>query len=224
MDVNTFWGKQNSFLTDYQNLSIPVGTMTLIEFNELYAMIVQNYYLTNHKRAKIQIADLGCWTGRTTCFFGEIAKELDGRVTSIDDFSGRDSLCGAAFLFNIQNIWNRNISLSGLEQYVSLKVGDVCNIAELFKDDSLDVVFIDVSRKYGEMKQTLDAWHPKLKHRGLMCGCDADVLLNYNFKSKFKDKPQDYFLNHFVGIDVAVPEKNASAKRTHSGSIWYYTK
>jgi hypothetical protein len=44
--------------------------------------------------------------------------------------------------------------------------------AKLYKDNSLDFVFIDASHEYQAVKNDIEAWYPKVKDGGVLAGHD----------------------------------------------------
>ena len=42
----------------------------------------------------------------------------------------------------------------------------------MFEDNSLDLVFIDADHKYESVKNDINAWIPKIRKRGIICGHD----------------------------------------------------
>lgn len=49
---------------------------------------------------------------------------------------------------------------------------DSAKAAEAFSDGSLDFVFIDADHSYEGVSRDIQAWHPKVKAGGLLCGHD----------------------------------------------------
>jgi len=52
--------------------------------------------------------------------------------------------------------------------------GDSVEMAEQVKDNSLDFVFIDADHRYPAVKADIQAWTPKLKPGGTLCGHDLN--------------------------------------------------
>ena len=51
--------------------------------------------------------------------------------------------------------------------------------AKKFKDESLDFVYIDAAHDYEHVKEDLQAWHPKVKHGGIVAGHDYGYVRVY---------------------------------------------
>lgn len=49
---------------------------------------------------------------------------------------------------------------------------DSLTAAKDFEDNSLDFVFLDADHTYEAVKADIDAWHPKIKEGGILCGHD----------------------------------------------------
>ena len=85
------------------------------------------------------------------------------------------------------------------------------NAVKLFKDESLDFVYIDANHAYDFVKEDLEMWWPKIKKGGYICGHDYIDIDWYNdphFAENKKDKyiwSQSAFLGLF-GVNPAVDE------------------
>lgn len=74
---------------------------------------------------------------------------------------------------------------------------------EIFKDESLDFVYIDGNHSYDFVKQDIQLWWPKLKRGGILCGHDYlafDWYLDPNFTDNGKDKWIYDSNGNFMGI------------------------
>lgn len=49
---------------------------------------------------------------------------------------------------------------------------DTVKASEIFKDESLDLVYVDANHSYAGCKGDNEAWYPKVKKGGIMCGHD----------------------------------------------------
>ena len=77
-----------------------------------------------------------------------------------------------------------------------------------FKDDSIDVVYIDGNHEYDYVKEDIDIWYPKVKKGGVIGGHD--------------------FRGHALGVILAVTdyvnENNLRNKIQSSGVDWWIRK
>ena len=76
--------------------------------------------------------------------------------------------------------------------------------AKLFKDESIDIVFIDAEHTYTALKQDLYAWLPKVKRGGTLSGHDFGPRFNCIIK--------------------AVIEEFGTKFTLHNGKVWSYKK
>jgi predicted O-methyltransferase YrrM len=86
----------------------------------------------------------------------------------------------------MQNIKNKNVIFLN---------GDSVEQSEKIQDNSLDMVYIDAAHDYDSVMADLNAWYPKVKSGGFICGHDyhdvfgvkkavGDFNKNYNLKIK----------------------------------------
>jgi predicted O-methyltransferase YrrM len=62
----------------------------------------------------------------------------------------------------------------GNRKYRSIR-GLSKDIVSDFEDESLDVVFIDLTHTYEEVKQDITFWLPKVKKGGILSGHDYEI-------------------------------------------------
>lgn len=123
--------------------------------------------------------EVGCWHGRSTRYLAtEIAnsgKQI--RLDAVDHFRGsqgegeqfmRDEAASGGGTIRATFDANMGPLLSRINvvQEASTKA------AELYKDESLDFVFIDAGHSEEEVLADIVAWHPKVKPGGILSGHD----------------------------------------------------
>ena len=100
--------------------------------------------------------------------------------------------------------FNENLKAMGGEGYVNVLRMDSIDAANNFKNESVDVIFIDTLHTYEHTKGELEVWWPKLKHGGEMLGHD------YN--------------NANPGLVQAVDERFGKPDVVACGSMWLVEK
>jgi predicted O-methyltransferase YrrM len=225
--TDDFWKQQDLYLRQFENLSLPLGGLTLDDVNELNQLIYMNLYATGHNRDRIRICEIGCWTGLSTVALSKIAKDLDGKVTAIDWFEGSEAtnLDFAGKYFNVRRIYNDNLNRFPWTKNVTTLGQKSEDAVKNIPDETFDVIFLDGDHRYEAVKQDIELWLPKLKTGGVLCGHDCEVLLP-NGISDLYDKFEGYDIITAIhlGVSRALAELLPEAKKTGSGSIWYYKK
>lgn len=226
MNIEEVYNKVENFLIQFDNISLPRGGMTLDDLNELYALIIKNHYKTNHNTDKIRIADVGCWTGLSSIFFGSIAKENNGKCWSIDWFKGSENsnLDFYGKYMDIRKINEDNIKRFELDNHLTIVNKTSVDATKDFVDNFFDVVFIDADHRYEYIKEDINIWLPKVKDVGIICGHDCEFIYRNGMQDLF-----EHYKNHdmvevlHLGVIRAVSEL-ANTKKTETGSIWYRAK
>jgi predicted O-methyltransferase YrrM len=122
--------------------------------------------------------ELGCYKGKSTSFIGvEIHKQKrDIEFIAVDSFQGATNSTDENEFIAYQNI-------SDFEETYRYNVYPIGNkittikalsheTANLFKDGSVDCLFIDAGHSYEAVKKDIEAWLPKMKPNGIMAGHD----------------------------------------------------
>lgn len=135
-----------------------------------------NFYssLVEKLQDESKIVEVGSWRGRSACFLGvEIhnsGKKID--LHCVDTWLGSEEHIGYDILTNdglFKEFLNNIDKLSHIITPIRKKSLDA---AQLYEDESLDVVFIDASHKYEDVKLDMIAWYPKVKKGGIFSGHD----------------------------------------------------
>ena len=107
--------------------------------------------------------EVGSFNGRSTTAIAEVAKV----VYAVDTFratgDGADQVKGAPHEFTVLDGFCANIF-----GYTNIRicVGLSCEIAGTFDDSSFDVILIDGSHKYEDVRDDTSLWWPKVKEDG----------------------------------------------------------
>lgn len=155
------------------------------------------------------IAEVGSFIGKTAKLMVEAGARL---VYCVDHFAGSESdmtadidpsLVRRGFIVNCQQqLTDGTIRLIEMPSLAA---------AKSFDDGSLDMVFIDANHDYEAVKADIQAWLPKVKSGGIMCGHDYGNV--------------EAFLGHeaFPGVRQAVDEAfGAKVRKPISGSsVWW---
>ena len=72
---------------------------------------------------------------------------------------------------DIYDVFKSNM---GERSYQSIR-GLSKDVVSSFQDESLDVVFIDLTHTYEEVKQDIILWLPKVKNGGILSGHDYEI-------------------------------------------------
>jgi hypothetical protein len=125
--------------------------------------------------------EVGSWMGRSAACMAEIIKD-SGKLIRFDSV---DTWRGSGYGSHPQRIktltaegktlrgeYERNLRNAGLWEYVNPVVGDSVAVAEGYEAKSLDCVFIDGDHREDAVRADLQAWLPKLKPGGTICGHD----------------------------------------------------
>jgi len=60
------------------------------------------------------------------------------------------------------------LKAQGLEKYCNLTEGDAFNVAQVFENNSVDLLHMDISNDGDKLIQTLDAWGDKISEDGMI--------------------------------------------------------
>jgi predicted O-methyltransferase YrrM len=131
-------------------------------------------FLAGQAQQRRNIVEIGSWRGRST---RALCDNAIGHVWAVDTFEGSEELLGDVavmtritgdpdwlyhdFMFNMRDCENLTVV-----RKPSLEA------AAMFEDQFFDMIWIDGSHDYDNVKADIMAWRPKLKPDGFMCGDD----------------------------------------------------
>lgn len=225
--IQDIWASQQRYFANFNNISLPLGGLTLNDATDLFYLISNNHYNTNHNRTKIKICEIGCWTGLVTILLSKIAKLHEGNVTSIDWFEGSPdtNLDFAGKYLNVRKIFNENIKGYPHTGNVTVIGKRSLDAVKDFEDETFDVIWIDADHKYQAVKEDIKSWYPKVKKGGLFCGHDCELILTNGITSLFeKYENVDMIQQLHLGVVRAISEEFPDAQKTRDGNVWYKIK
>lgn len=126
-----------------------------------------------------RFVEVGTWFGASAAYMGMKIRDSGKQITfyAIDNFTAAGSgpilLAQAAALGgSFYTTFCDNMKRCGISEYVEPICGDSTESASLFKDRSLDFVYIDACHEYSKVRLDILAWLPKVKSGGTLAGHD----------------------------------------------------
>ena len=150
------------------------------------------------------IVEVGAWKGRSTSAMGVMIKNSGKNIK----FDVVDTFLGSEEHQNQESIQKGTLyseyinNIAPVEDVVNTIVGDSSNVANFYKDESLDFVFLDGDHSYEGITKDILAWFPKLKPGGILAGDD--------YSKEFPNVIKSVSM-HLADVDVA-------------GNVWIYHK
>ena len=115
--------------------------------------------------------ELGAWLGKSSSYLCDKATP-DKQIVIIDTWKGSpNELTTTHKLAVEQDIYELFVENMGERKYKAIKATSK-TASRKFKDESLDVVFIDLTHTYEAVKEDIALWLPKVKKGGYLAGDD----------------------------------------------------
>ena len=118
--------------------------------------------------------EVGSWKGKSMAFF---AVEMINSGKNIDCFAV-DTWRGSSEHSNDPNVVNDTLyelftnNIKPVEDYVTSIRKPSVEASNDFRDNSIEIVFIDAAHEYEPVKEDINAWLPKVRNGGLIAGHD----------------------------------------------------
>lgn len=117
--------------------------------------------------------ECGAWLGKSSAYLCDQARERI-KVYIVDTWKGSpNELDTTHKLATQEDIYAKFLYNMGYRKYTPLRM-DSCEASETFEDNSLDVVYIDMTHTYDAVKRDIGCWLPKVKVNGYIAGHDFD--------------------------------------------------
>jgi len=141
--------------------------------------------------------ELGCYMGHSVIYMATLAKESGKKIEihAVDTFKGSKEHKNKDFFTD----YYENIRACGVQDYIKTHIGKTGDIHKIFAEKSIDLLFIDASHEYEDVKNDIILWSPKVK--GVISGHD--------------------YCDAWPGVLKAVDELYPNAKKLKS--VWYDT-
>ena len=146
------------------------------DFADLYTGFVQRYPSGSH------FVEVGAWKGKSTCYMAESIRASGKAIrfdavdtwqgsvehdTTVAEIGGGDRL----FLEFLRNMQSAGVLTAITPVRLPSSVA-----VQLYEDRSLDLVFIDASHEYQDVRADVLAWRPKIKPGGILAGHDYNPM------------------------------------------------
>jgi predicted O-methyltransferase YrrM len=133
-------------------------------------------HLRENKNRPLRIVEIGSWKGWSTMLLADI----DNEVYAVDHWQGTEGTWNedVAKQVDIFSVFRHNMTMLGLQDRVHPMMMTSMDAARIFKDDSVDMVFIDANHYFKNVCEDITNWKPKVKNSGILCGHDAEGFYN----------------------------------------------
>lgn len=125
----------------------------------------------------IVIVEIGVFVGGSVCYLSQKLKEknIDYKIIAIDNFkfSNISPQDNEKYAHNLQPYIAYSNNIRKFQANVITIVGDSIEISQLFKDNTIDFLYIDGDHSEYCIKE-LKNWLPKMKENSLIAGHDYD--------------------------------------------------
>jgi predicted O-methyltransferase YrrM len=127
-------------------------------------------YLIHNMPQDGKFVELGAWLGKSSAYLCDTATYQE--ITIVDTWKGSpNELTTTHKLATEQNIYNLFVENMGDRKYKAIKATSKV-ASKKFANESLDVVFIDLTHTYEAVKEDIKLWLPKVKKGGFIAGDD----------------------------------------------------
>jgi len=139
--------------------------------------------------------EVGSWKGHSASIIGNVAKQSDGHLFCVDHWKGNEGTWNVAEAQrkDIYKIFEYNLQTLGLWDSITPMKMDSIKASKQFPDASIDFLFLDCDHRHKQFKGDLEAWLPKVKLGGIICGHDCE-----QYYTKISPRLQKMVDSHLV--------------------------
>jgi predicted O-methyltransferase YrrM len=127
-------------------------------------------YLLDNMPQDGKFVELGAWLGKSSAYLCD--KATLQQITIVDTWKGSpNELTTTHKLATEVDIYKLFVENMGSRKYKAIKATSK-TASKKFANESLDVVFIDLTHTYEAVKEDIKLWLPKVKKGGYLAGDD----------------------------------------------------
>lgn len=127
------------------------------------------------------ILEIGSWLGQgSTRILIEEAKKKDGAVYCVDTWKGNANVQKHQNIvrdYDVLGTFLTNVEAAGGSHLVKPLIMSSEDAARVMRDSAFDLVFIDADHSYAATLGDIQAWRPRVKPGGILCGHDCEGRL-----------------------------------------------
>lgn len=152
---------------------------------------------------KKKFLEVGSWVGQSTSIMGTEVLKAGGEIHVVDSWMGNPGTGLDSFAAgnDVYSIFESNMKEVGIFDIITIHRGYSQDVYKEIPDNYFDLIYIDASHIYEDVKRDIINYYPKLAIGGTFAGHD--------FESKEYDEGcinQDYVNNKHHGVIKAVLE------------------
>lgn len=158
------------------------------------------YKLARRLEENAIIVEIGSWHGKSTVWLGSAIKDKkNAKLYAVDPHRGSPEKEGEFERVNTFDVFNKNIHQAGLvEKILPLRKTSLRAAAAFSK--KADIIFIDGSHLFADVKKDFFVWKKKLKKGGWIILHDATVLPGpWRIAKNFLLKSNDFICPGMLG-------------------------
>ena len=174
----------------------------------MWDMLAIKQIIEMNLKDNMLVAEVGSWTGLSTSVLAEAVAPRGGHIYTIDHWRGAHDTKQAqkAKSEDIYAIFRENMKKLGVWHMVHPLVMSSEVALEIFKDNTLDFVFIDADHSCEAVKRDILGWWSKLKRGGTLCGHDCE-----GFYSQYPEATRE-MIDQSLGLQ-GIPHLHAGVIR-----------
>jgi len=168
------------------------------------------------------LVELGVLDGFSTLAIAEAVKEMNFLYQMTSKLDAYDLFEDYSFKHGSKEEVEKLATEKGLNDYVNVLKGDAYKVHELYPDDSVQFLHVDISNDGDVLRNILTIWEPKLIQRAIVLfegGSDErdniEWMVKYNKPSIKKEMETNKFINdnYIYGTYWAYPSLTVFLKR-----------